>query len=62
METYLCDIHSKFIRIQTCGLCNNLKEWCSKPNNIYILVDLIFLLLMVVDILKFHQFGLIHLN
>ena len=36
MQTCLCDIHVKFIREQSFGSCNNLRDWCLNPNNVYI--------------------------
>lgn len=36
MQTCLCDVHVNFIRQQSFGRVDNLKQWCSDPNNIYI--------------------------
>lgn len=36
MQSCLCDVHVEFIRKQSFGNCDNLKDWCSHPNNVYI--------------------------
>lgn len=36
MQACLCDVHVKFIREQSFGRCNNLRDWCSQTGNVYI--------------------------
>lgn len=36
MNTCLCDVHVKFIKNNKFCKYNNLKDWCSDSNNVYI--------------------------